>query len=150
MTPRPAISDTGPPLLPGPPPDRFQFHLKHLLAFMLVSAFIAALLRPVFQAAERLPDGWIGSWFGILTLSVVGGGLAYFVVRGPFLIWHAARLARRWDAVQSHRRELLRWANAHRRTTTPIMLEDGQPPAGMPPDAGRSAKPAQPTDAPPA
>ena len=35
-------SSPAPPELPEPPPERFQFSLKQLLAFMLVSAILAA------------------------------------------------------------------------------------------------------------
>jgi hypothetical protein len=118
-----------PPALPARPPDRFQFHLKHLLAFMFVSALGAACLRPILQAVERLPDGWMGTWIGMLTLSLALGAAAYVLLRGPFLVWHAVRLSRRWDTVQTHRRQLTEWAKSRGSKPAPIIDVDGEPEA---------------------
>jgi hypothetical protein len=115
------------PSLPDRPPERFQFHLKHLLAFMFFSAILASGVRLVLQAFERLPDGWLASWLGVLSCSLAGGALAWVLLRGPFLVWHAIRLSRRWDAVRSHRRELTRWAKARQGNSKRIMNEsDGE------------------------
>jgi hypothetical protein len=113
------------PSLPKPPPDRFQFHLKHLLAFMFASALLAAGLRLVLQAMERLPQGWLGTWVGVLSSSLTCGAVAYVLLRGPFLIWHAFRLSRRWNAVQTHRRELANWAKTRGDKSARIMEESG-------------------------
>jgi hypothetical protein len=114
------------PSLPDRPPDRFQFRLKHLLAFMFVSAVAAAVLRLVLQAIERLPEGWMGTWLGVLTMSLLFGAMAYVLLRGPFLLWHAVRLSRRWLAVQSHRRELAKWAKSRSDVQARIMEEKGE------------------------
>ena len=114
------------PSLPKGPPDRFQFHLKHLLAFMFASALVAAGLRLVLQALERLPAGWLGTWVGVLSSSLIFGAVAYVLLRGPFLIWHAIRLSRRWDAVQKHRRELANWVKSRGDKPARIMEESGE------------------------
>lgn len=126
MSSLPATPDV-PPALPNQPPDRFQFSLKQLLAFMFASAFVAMGLRLLLQWIDRLPDGFLGTWLGVLSSSLALGMVAYFVLRGPFLVWHAVRLNRRWDTVKSHRRELTEWAKARRSETKPrpVVAESG-------------------------
>jgi len=114
MSSPPTAPDFPPPALPDQQTLRFQFHLKHLLAFMLASAFMAAGLRLLLQFLDRLPDGYLASWLNVVTCSLALGAAAYFLLRGPFLVWHAARLARRWQAVQTHRRQLAQWAKTRR------------------------------------
>jgi hypothetical protein len=116
-------ADVGPPALPDPPPERFQFHLKHLLAFMLASALLAAGARLVLDYLRRLPDGVLTGWPAVLLGGFALGGLAYFFLRGPFLAMGMIRASRRWDAVRAHRRELARWAEARRSKQTRIMDE---------------------------
>ncbi len=128
MSAQPDTPDDIPPAFPAPPPDRFQFSLKQLLAFMFASAFVAMGLRLLLQWIGRLPDGFLGTWLGVLISSLTIGMVAYFIVRGPMLLWHAVRINRRWDAVQSHRRELAEWAKARRGGSTRIMDQAGEPP----------------------
>jgi len=97
------------PELPEPPPERFQFSLKQLLAFMLGCAFLAAAVRYVLQWTRQLPDNQVISVFSTALAALPLGALLYFFVRGPVLACHAARFWSRWNRVQKHRQELARW-----------------------------------------
>src|SRR5262245_59404193 len=99
-----------PPALPQSPPERFQFSLKQLLAFMLASAVLATGARYVIQLFGQIPDSQIAGWLYFLVLSLVFGALLYFLIRGPFLMIHAARFNRRWRTIRGHRRQLEQWS----------------------------------------
>src|SRR5262245_63850000 len=110
MSPDPEPEATPAPELPEPPPEKFQFSLKQLLAFMLVSALLAFGARYVMQLFGKLPDTLIAGYLNLLVLSLLFGAAVYFLLRGPFLALHAARISRRWRSVRGHRRELERWS----------------------------------------
>jgi hypothetical protein len=121
-------SSPAPPELPEPPPAKFQFSLKHLLAFMLASAVMAALLRYTIQFLQRLPEHELIG----LTNAVVGGlalgALFYFFFRAPFLALHMTRLRRRWNSVRAHRRALEQWSRERIEQRGP-QASDGPAPA---------------------
>jgi hypothetical protein len=114
------------PQLPEPPPEKFQFSLKQLLAFMLASAFLATGARYVIQLFGQIPDSQIAGYLHILILSLVFGALLYFLIRGPFLLMHATRISRRWQTIKGHRRELEDWSRQR-------IKERDEAPAGRPP-----------------
>jgi hypothetical protein len=128
MSSQPVTPDTSPPSLPARPPDRFQFRLKHLLAFMFASAIVASGMRLILDFLNRLPEGYLNSWSNVLLCSLAIGGLAYFFLRVPYLAVGMGRAGERWRVVQAHRRELAEWAKARRGDSTRIMNETGQPP----------------------
>src|SRR5262245_25669790 len=99
-----------PPQLPAPPPEKFQFSLKQLLAFMLASAVLATGLRYVVQWLSALPDHQLIGWSNTVVVALGMGGLVYFFFRVPFLAVHLGRVRRRWNSVRSHRRELEQWS----------------------------------------
>jgi hypothetical protein len=103
-------SSPAPPELPQPPPAKFQFSLKHLLAFMLASAVMAAAVRYVVQFLQRLPDQATLGLFSTVSMGLVLGALLYFFFRAPFLVLHISRLRRRWKTVRAHRRALEQWS----------------------------------------
>jgi hypothetical protein len=117
--------------LPEREPEKFQFSLKQLLAFMLVSALLAAGLRYVMQL---LPDNWVIArayaalldvvslyasqpgnawmigWLNTILAAIALGAAAYFLFRVPILALQASRIQRRWTAVRGHRRDLAKWS----------------------------------------
>jgi hypothetical protein len=118
------------PELPEREPEKLQFSLRQLLAFMLVSAVLAAGLRYVLQL---LPDHWVIArlyavvldalnfssprvgnatygWLSTIITALGLGALAYFFFRAPILALQADRLHRRWIALRGHRRELENWS----------------------------------------
>ncbi|HZN33186.1 MAG TPA: hypothetical protein VFB80_05180 [Pirellulaceae bacterium] len=99
-----------PPARPEPPPEKFQFSLKQLLAFMLASAVLATGVRYVVQLFGQIPDSRIAGYLYLLVLSLVFGAFLYFLIRGPFLLVHAARFSRRWRTIRGHRRDLEQWS----------------------------------------
>jgi hypothetical protein len=102
------------PELPERPPDRFQFGLRHLFLFMLVSAFVALGLRQLVLLLQQLSPlektGLFSSTLVVLTL----GGLFYFFFRAPYLAVRAGSIRRRWQEIQQHRRHLELWAQQRR------------------------------------
>jgi hypothetical protein len=48
-------------------------------------------------------------------VGLVVGGAVYLLIRGPSLVIQTIRLARRWQAVRQHRRDLAAWAIARKR-----------------------------------
>src|SRR5687768_13899713 len=109
------------PTIPDRPPERFQFHLKHLLAFMLASCFVALLLRLLVGIFEAVPAGYLPSWVNTVLAILAVGGLAYFFLRVPFLAVSIGRNRSRWRAVKDHQRELAEWAEARRDASKRIM-----------------------------
>jgi hypothetical protein len=117
-----ATSKTGPPDTSGAPPElpeekpqRFQFSLLQLVAFMTVSAIVAAGVRQLGLYVEALPDR---QQIGLVNVTVYGlafGGLMYFFLRVPFLAVGAGRFRDRWRTIQRHRRELEAWGEARKR-----------------------------------
>lgn len=105
-----AIASSPVPELPPPPPEKFQFSLKQLLAFMFASAVLASAARYVLQLFGKIPDTLLASYLNIMLLSLVFGALAYVLIRGPFLALQAQRIRRRWTAIKGHRRELENWS----------------------------------------
>jgi hypothetical protein len=101
---------TAAPDLPDPPPEKLQFSLKQLLAFMFVSALLATAARYLVQLFGKLPDTQIAGYLNLLVLSLLLGAALYFLFRGPFLALHALRISHRWRNVRGHRRELERWS----------------------------------------
>jgi hypothetical protein len=116
-----------PPSLPADVPNqRFQFHLKHLLAFMFASALLAAAARLVLQFLEQLPAGYLSGWPSFLLGGLALGGLAWFFLRVPYLIVRISRASARWSQVRTHRRELAQWAESRRSEQGRIMHADGE------------------------
>jgi len=103
-------ADSPAPQMPEREPEKFQFSLKQLLTFMLVSAVLAAGLRYVVQFLNRLPEHKLIGWSNTVLVSLTFGGLVYFFFRLPFLALQGGRLRRRWTAVRGHRRELEAWS----------------------------------------
>jgi hypothetical protein len=104
-----------PPELPERPPERFQFSLKQLLAFMFASAVVAAGLRYFIQYVQALPDHEQTALANYVVCGLAFGGLAYFFLRGPFLAVRLSRFRDRWREIQRHRRELHAWGEARKR-----------------------------------
>jgi hypothetical protein len=138
----PSETDPSTPALPELPrqePARFQFSLKQLLAYMVASAFLAALLRLALQWLQSLPQPDVNglpagllpqpSWIGLPHMILAGlifGGLLYFFLRVPFLIHHHGRIRRRLQAMKEHRQDLADWAEQRRQ---PKSNESGEPSA---------------------
>lgn len=121
------ISNEPPPdLPPAEATQRFQFHLKHLLAFMLASAMLAAVARVVLDWLNKLPEGYLSGWLAVLLGGLAAGFLAYFCLRGPFLVLGMLRASRRMDSVAAHRRDLAQWADARRGERGRIMDAEGE------------------------
>jgi hypothetical protein len=111
-------SSPAPPVLPErEPEERFQFSLKQLLAFMLACAIAAMGLRYLVQWMESLPDNEIISMVNTVAVSLVFGGLLYFMIRAPFLARHATSFRNRWNALQEHRRAMDQWTRERKRST---------------------------------
>lgn len=119
------------PQFPEREPEKLQFSLRQLLAFMLVSALLAAGLRYVMQllpdnwviarayaalldvvslGASRPGNAWMIGWLNTILAAIALGALAYFLLRVPILALQADRLRRRWTAVPGHRRDLENWS----------------------------------------
>jgi hypothetical protein len=120
-------SSPAPPALPERPPERFQFNLKHLLAFMFASAFVAMGLRQLLAYLEQLPDGYLAGWINVLVGALTFGALLYFFVRVPALAVQGSRLRQRWQAIRHHRRELEQWAKDQ------STIREGEPENSQPP-----------------
>jgi len=112
-------SSPTPPVLPERPPDRFQFSLAQLLAYMAASAILAAAIRYLLVLVDRQPDvsrslglpaGRISFWADAIVGTLAFGAILYLLLRGPFLALHAGRISRRWKSLQAHRRELATWS----------------------------------------
>jgi hypothetical protein len=115
--------DQPPPSLPERSPDRFQFQIKHLLAYMLIAAIVAAGLRHILAYWNQLPtDGMLRLQNAIL-IGLLLGCLAYFLVRLPFVAAGLRRSGARWGEVRRHRRELAEWAKS-RKAERGIIPED--------------------------
>jgi len=125
------ITSSPAPEFPGREPEKFQFSLKQLLAFMLVSALLAAGLRYVLQLlpdhwliarayalllevvslrASRPGNAWMIGWLNTILAALALGATAYFLFRVPILALQGDRLRRRWTAVRGHRRDLENWS----------------------------------------
>ena len=126
MTDVPNDSPSLPPELPPRPPDRFQFNLKHLLAYMFGCALVAAALRFVVQALGRLPDTTPTRWFYVIVSGLVFGILLYCFVRVPYVLHRGGQLLARWRAIASHRRAMADWLRQHRDESKRIMEEHGK------------------------
>ena len=114
-----------PPLeLPPRPPDRFQFHLKHLLAYMFACALVAAALRFVVQALGQLPDTTPTRWLYVIVGGLVFGILLYYFVRVPYVLHRMGQLIARWRSIASHRRAMENWLQEHRDERKRIMEEN--------------------------
>ena len=121
------------PSLPERPPERFQFGLKHLLAFMLVSSFVALGIRLLVGIFAAAPAGYLPSWVNVILAILAIGGLGYFFLRVPFLAVSMGRVGTRWRAVRAHRRELAEWAKARQSGDKRIMEErNGEPGERLP------------------
>jgi predicted PurR-regulated permease PerM len=107
-------SSPAPPEFPSLPPDqrKSQFSLQQLLAFMLAACGLAMAARPVVQILTRMPAGELGQLATWILLSLLCGAALYVLVRGPFLVWHGVRIARRWRNVSRHRQQLTAWAKS--------------------------------------
>jgi hypothetical protein len=112
-----------PPELPPRPPDRFQFHLKHLLAYMFACALVAAALRFVVQALGQLPDTMPTRWLYVIVGGLVFGVLLYYFIRAPYVLHRVGQLFARWRAIASHRRAMENWLQQHRDESKRIMEE---------------------------
>ena len=122
-SPADAPSSPALPELADPPPERFQFGIRTLLALMFVAAVISTgvyyaahyFLRlnervPAFQQYIFLPEA--------ILLSVLLIVWSYFVFRTVFLARHVIRIGRRWRAAQRRRREMESWLAARRQALT--------------------------------
>jgi hypothetical protein len=116
-----------PPALPATANrQRFQFHLRQLLAFMLVSCVLAAGARLVLGLFDQLPVEFMRGWPNVILGGVTLGFLAWFFLRVPFLIVELGRTSRRWQSLREHRRELAQWAKARRDDQGRIMEPTGE------------------------
>ena len=128
------------PSLPERAPERFQFGLKHLLAFMLVSSFVALGIRLLVGIFAAVPAGYLPSWVNVILAILAIGGLGYFFLRVPFLAVSMGRVGTRWRAVRAHRHELAEWAKARHSGGRRIMEEsDAEPSPGEPSPGEREA-----------
>jgi hypothetical protein len=123
MTGQAEFSRSPPPELPPRPPERFQFHLKHLLAYMFACALVAAGLRFVVQALGRLPDTSATRMLNFLVGGLILGILLYYFVRAPYVLHRAGQLTARWRTILSHRRAMEDWLKQHRDESKRIMEE---------------------------
>jgi hypothetical protein len=112
-----------PALPPKDEAQRFQFHLKQLLAFMLASCLLAAGARLVLGLFDELPAEFLRGWPNVILGGVAFGFLAWFFLRVPFLIVELGRASRRWQSLRGHRRELDEWTKARRDEHGRIMDE---------------------------
>jgi hypothetical protein len=118
-------SSPAPPALSPQQPDRFQFHLKHLLAFMFASSLVAFGLR---HLVLYLKDAPLREQAGVVNTTVAGiafGGLLYFFLRVPFLAVKANRFRHRWLEIKRHRRELAAWS-AQQQKRARLRAEDSE------------------------
>lgn len=92
---------------------------------MLASALLAAAARVVLDRLNKLPEGYLSGWPAVLLGGLAAGFLAYFCLRGPFLVLSFLRASRRLDAIGAHRRDLAKWADARRDERGRIMDEKG-------------------------
>jgi hypothetical protein len=111
----PDRSSPAPPELPErPPPVRFQFSLRKLLAFMFVSALVAAGLRLFVLVVQQLgllqQTALLNTTLCVLALV----GLFYFFFRAPYLAMKSDAISHRWRQIQKHRDALDVWANRRR------------------------------------
>jgi hypothetical protein len=117
------------PALPGPPPeepDRLQFHLRHLLGFMLACAVLAAGLGYFIRWLATVPHlAWL-ALTGSVQAGIALAILAYFLLRVPRWISDGRRFRRRWQAIQRHRRELAQWHREQEQTHPPKTRADEQ------------------------
>jgi hypothetical protein len=104
-------SSPAPPDLPERPPERWQFSLRQLLAFMLASAFAAVGLRYLMVVTNQ----WETNIANATVVGLVIGALLYFFLRFPFVVFRGGRLSRRWKQIQQHRRDLKAWGEARKR-----------------------------------
>ena len=118
------------PSFPERPPELFQFHLKHLLAFMLASCFVAFGVRLAIGYLGQLPPGYLPHWLNVSLAAMVLGALAYFFLRLPFVAVGVTRFRSRWRAVRRHRSELAEWAKARQGDSKRIMDENSGEPTG--------------------
>ena len=112
---RPEGGDSSPaPLaLPERPPDRFQFTLKTLITFMLVSALFAVAIHYLIRLWPPPPGQTTTSV--PIAYSLGAGALLYLMIRVPFLAYGAIRAGSRWQAIQRHRRDLATWSRKRRK-----------------------------------
>jgi hypothetical protein len=106
--------DQPPPSLPERPPDRFQFQIKHLLAYMLIAAIVAAGLRHVVVYWNHLWTLESQRTQNVLLGILVLGSVMYLFFRMPFVAAGFGRATRRWRDVRRHRRELAEWAKSRK------------------------------------
>ncbi|MEX2175112.1 MAG: hypothetical protein WD872_12175 [Pirellulaceae bacterium] len=112
-----------PPELAPPPANKLQFNIKHLLACMLATAFLATAVRYALPWFERLPTQHLPGYVTTALWAVAIGGLLYFIVRAPFWGRSAVRFKTRWRALHQHRRELHAWAKTRQQAKARIMEE---------------------------
>ena len=115
-----------PPDLPPRPPDRFQFHLKHLLIYMFACALVFAALRFVVQALGQLPDTTPTRWLYVIAGGLVFGVLLYYFIRAPYVLHRVGQLVARWRTIVSHRRAMEAWLQQHRDESKRIMEDRDQ------------------------
>jgi len=120
----PDRSSPAPPELPEPPPPvRFQFSLRKLLAFMFVSGLVAAGLRQLVLVVQQLgilqQTALLNTTLTVLALA----GLFYLFFRAPYLAKKSDALSHRWRQIQEHRDALDEWAKRrheeHNRQASP-------------------------------
>jgi hypothetical protein len=106
--------DQPPPSLPERPSERFQFQIKHLLAYMLIAAIVAAGLRHVVVYWDQLWTLETQRMQNVLLGILVLGSLIYLFLRMPFVAAGFGHATRRWQDVRRHRRELAEWAKSRK------------------------------------
>jgi hypothetical protein len=117
-------SSPAPPKLPERPPERFQFSLKQLLAFMLASALAAVGLRHLMAMTSQ----WETNVANASVVGLIVGGLMYFFLRYPFVLLQGGRLSRRWRQIQQHRRDLEAWSKAKKQERVAAAENSNVPP----------------------
>lgn len=106
-------SSPAPAKLPERGPDRFQFSLKGLLAFMVATALFATAIHYLVQLLPP-PPGQSTATVPVV-FSLGAGALLYLFIRVPFLAYGAIRAAGRWQAIQQHRRDLAAWSEQRKK-----------------------------------
>ena len=121
-------SNPAPPELPERGPERFQFSLLHLLAFMFVSALLAFGSRHVVLYVGSLPPTELLSIQNVVMGAVAFGGLLYFFLRVPYIGVRTLSFRRRWQEIQQHRRELEAWRKDRVQSRREQEVSDKPPP----------------------
>jgi hypothetical protein len=111
--------------LPDRPPEQFQFGIRQLLVFTLISAIVALGLRQIVLLVQKLPALQQSALLNTTICVFAVAALFYYFFRAPYLVLRAGSIRRRWKEIQEHRKSLNAWAKQRRdERKEPIMPSD--------------------------